>query len=41
VFGLGAPRDGYRESQTATGELVVPEPFPLRIGIDALVSRGR
>jgi Uma2 family endonuclease len=41
VFGLGAPGDGYRESQTATGELVVTEPFPLRIGIDALVSRAR
>jgi Uma2 family endonuclease len=38
VFGLGAPGDGYRESQTATGELVVSEPFPLRIDIDALVD---
>ncbi|MDN5861674.1 MAG: Uma2 family endonuclease [Pseudonocardia sp.] len=38
VFGLGAPGDGYRESQTATGELVVAEPFPLRIDIDALVN---
>jgi Uma2 family endonuclease len=41
VFGLGAPGDGYRESQTATGELVVTEPFPLRIDINALVSRPR
>ncbi|WP_296367379.1 MULTISPECIES: Uma2 family endonuclease [unclassified Pseudonocardia] len=39
VFGLGAPGDGYRESQNATGELVVTEPFPLRIDIDALVAR--
>ena len=39
VFGLGAPGDGYEESQTATGELVVREPFPLRIDIDALVAR--
>ncbi|MGI5125700.1 Uma2 family endonuclease [Pseudonocardia sp. CA-107938] len=38
VFGLGAPGDGYRESQTATGELAVSEPFPLRIDIDALVD---
>lgn len=39
VFGLGAPGDGYRESQTATGELEVAAPFPLRIDIDALVAR--
>jgi Uma2 family endonuclease len=39
VFGLGAPGDGYRESQTATGELIVVKPFPLRIDIDALVAR--
>ncbi|WP_246632334.1 Uma2 family endonuclease [Pseudonocardia nigra] len=39
TFGLGAPGDGYVESQTATRELVVTEPFPLRIDIDALVSR--
>jgi len=39
VFGLGAPGDGYRESQTATGELIITEPFPLRIDIDALVAR--
>ena len=39
VFGLGAPGDGYRESQTATGGLVVAEPFPLRVDIDALVAR--
>jgi Uma2 family endonuclease len=38
VFGLGAPGDGYEESQTATGELAVVEPFPLRIDIDALVA---
>jgi hypothetical protein len=31
--------DGYRESQPATGELVVVEPFPLRVDIDALVAR--
>lgn len=39
VFGLGAPGGGYRESQTATGVLVVAEPFALRIDIDALVAR--
>lgn len=39
VFGLGAPGDGYRESQAAAGELVVTQPFPLRIDIDALVAR--
>jgi Uma2 family endonuclease len=38
-FGLGAPGDGYEESQAATGELVVREPFPLHIDIDALVAR--
>lgn len=38
VFGLGAPGDGYRESQTATGELQVAKPFPLRVDIDALVN---
>lgn len=38
VFGLGAPGDGYVESQTATGELVVSEPFDLRIDIAALVA---
>ena len=39
VFGLGAPGDGYQESQTATGELVVAEPFPLRVDLAALVAR--
>jgi Uma2 family endonuclease len=39
VFGLGAPGDGYVESRTATGELVVSEPFGIRIDIDALVAR--
>jgi Uma2 family endonuclease len=39
TFGLGAPGDGYVESQTATRELIVTEPFPLRIDIDALVGR--
>ena len=39
VFGLGAPGDGYHESQTATGELIVAEPFGLRIDIEALVAR--
>ncbi|MEJ3656040.1 Uma2 family endonuclease [Actinomycetes bacterium KLBMP 9759] len=38
VFGLGASDDGYRESQTATGELVVTHPFPLRVDIEALVA---
>ncbi len=41
VFGLGAPGEGYRESQTAIGELLVTEPFPLSVDISALVSRGR
>jgi Uma2 family endonuclease len=39
VYGRGAPGDGYEESQTATGELVVPEPFGMRIDIAALVTR--
>jgi Uma2 family endonuclease len=39
VYGLGAPDDGYVESQTATGELVVHEPFDLRIDIGALIDR--
>ncbi|MBC8091353.1 MAG: Uma2 family endonuclease [Pseudonocardia sp.] len=39
VFGLGAPGDGYVESQTATGTLGVSEPFDLTIDIDALVAR--
>lgn len=41
VFGLGAPGDGYVESQTATGELVVSAPFELRIDIDSLVAPRR
>ena len=36
VFGLGAPGDGYLESQTASGELVVRQPFALRVDIEAL-----
>jgi Uma2 family endonuclease len=39
VYGLGAPDDGYVESQTATGELVVQEPFEMRIDIGALIDR--
>lgn len=39
VYGMGAPGEGYAESQTAAHELVVAEPFPLRIDIDALVAR--
>jgi Uma2 family endonuclease len=39
VFGLGAPGDGYVESQRGvTGELVVAEPFPLRIHAARLVD---
>jgi Uma2 family endonuclease len=39
VFALGAPGDGYVESQTASAELVVTEPFEMRIDVDALVDR--
>jgi Uma2 family endonuclease len=39
VYGLGSPDNGYVESQTATGELVVLEPFEMRIDIVALVER--
>jgi Uma2 family endonuclease len=39
VYGLGAPDDGYVESQTATGMRIVQEPFELRIDIRALVDR--
>jgi Uma2 family endonuclease len=39
VYGLGAPGDGYVESQTATGELVVQEPFSMRVDIRSLVDR--
>jgi hypothetical protein len=39
VYGLGAPGDGYVESQTATGTLIVTEPFEMRIDIRALVDR--
>jgi Uma2 family endonuclease len=38
VFGLGAPGDGYLESQTVSGELVVREPFPLRVDVAALTG---
>lgn len=41
VFGRGAPGDGDMESQTASGELVVSEPFELRIDIAAVVARRR
>ncbi|TWF78548.1 Uma2 family endonuclease [Pseudonocardia hierapolitana] len=40
VYGLGAPGDGYVESKTATGELIVQEPFPMRIDIRSLLDRG-
>jgi Uma2 family endonuclease len=39
VYGPGAPGDGYVESRTATGELVVREPAALRIDVAALVAR--
>jgi Uma2 family endonuclease len=39
VYGLGAPDDGYVESQTATGTLIVQEPFAMRIDIGALIDR--
>ncbi len=39
AFGLGAPGDGYVESQTVSGELVVAEPFEMRIDVGALVDR--
>ena len=39
VFGLGAPGDGYVESQTTSGELLVTEPFTLRIDVAALADR--
>lgn len=39
AFALGAPGDGYVESQTASGELVVIEPFEMRIDVGALVDR--
>jgi Uma2 family endonuclease len=39
AFALGAPGDGYVESQTANGELVVSEPFEMWIDVGALVDR--
>lgn len=39
AYGLGAPGDGYVESQTATGELVVAEPFAMRVDVRSLVDR--
>jgi Uma2 family endonuclease len=39
AFTLAAPGEGYAESQTASGELVVTEPFEMRIDVDALVDR--
>jgi Uma2 family endonuclease len=39
VFGLGAPGDGYVESQRGvTGKLMVTEPFPLTIDIAGLAD---
>lgn len=38
VYGLGAPGDGYVESQRATDELVTTVPFPLRIDVAGLVE---
>ncbi|MFC4947145.1 Uma2 family endonuclease [Pseudonocardia sp. GCM10023141] len=38
VFGLGAPGDGYVESQIATGELNVTAPFPSRVDVPALLA---
>jgi Uma2 family endonuclease len=40
IYGLGAPGDGYAESQTATGVLIVQEPFDMRIDLEALLARG-
>jgi Uma2 family endonuclease len=39
VFALGAPGDGYVESQTSSGELFVSEPFEMRIDVGALVEQ--
>lgn len=39
AFTLAAPGGGYVESQTASGELVVAEPFEMRIEIDGLFDR--
>jgi Uma2 family endonuclease len=39
AFALVAPGDGYVESQTATGELIVSEPFEMRIDVGGLVDR--
>jgi Uma2 family endonuclease len=39
AFALGAPGDGYVESRTTSGELVVTAPFEMRIDVDALVDR--
>jgi Putative restriction endonuclease len=39
AFALRVPGDGYGESQTARGELIVSEPFEMRIDIRALVDR--
>ena len=38
AFAVGAPGDGYVESRTASGELVVTEPFEMRIDVDALID---
>jgi hypothetical protein len=39
AFTLAAPGDGYAESRTGSGELVVAEPFEVRIDIDGLIDR--
>ena len=39
AFALRVPGDGYVASRTASGELVVTEPFEMRIDIGALVER--
>jgi Uma2 family endonuclease len=38
VYGLGAPGDGYAVSQHAVGELVVAQPFEIRVDLDALTA---
>jgi Uma2 family endonuclease len=38
AFGLGAPGDGYVESQRVDAELVTTRPFPLRVDVAGLVA---
>ena len=38
AFAHVAPGDGYVESQTAAGELVVSEPFEMRIDVGGLID---